>query len=441
MKHIATHLLGFAMCFFYIHTATAQIYNPATNKVIAGQIGEVVWKDGIHNGLAARFGTLIAKENRYSNSSRQIGIPVIYVEPADTSAQELPVFVLGGGPGESNLNNTMFFEQLAQKHPIIMTGYRGVDGTVRLDCEPLSDAILNKDLTLGNAKGIFKNSADSAMKIWRKQLIDIQGYSMQEVTNDIEDIRKALNFDKIQIVSFSYGTMIAQMYTQLHPEHVDKNVMIAPRMLFDFNIHPSDIADLDQSINRYLPPEKHYVIKRSINAYKNADGQDINQIPYLLFTFSKLYSTEGIMELTDLVAQTENGDWNNWRKSYNNFLKTHLEKIVLGDVIVKRTNADNAEKELETDTEYDTLANAVNYWFSPANGVTSASSYNGQGLPPILVICGDLDIVSTSSDIMDNFSAHYKKIGYITIDYAGHADLISTQRGTIEIAISKFLKE
>lgn len=441
MKHIATHLLDFAMCFFCIHTATAQIYNPASNKVVVGQTGEVVWKDGIHNGFAARFGTLIAKENRNSNSSRQIGIPVIYVEPADTGAQGLPVFVLGGGPGESNIENTMFFEQLAQKHPIVMTGYRGVDGTVRLDCKPLSDAILKKDLTLGNAKSIFKNSADSAMKIWHKQLIDIQGYSMQEVTNDMEDIRKALNFDKIQIVSFSYGTMIAQMYTHLHPEHVDKNVMIAPRMLFDFDIHPSDIANLDQSINLYLPPEKHYVIKRSIDAYKNAGGQDINQVLYLLFTFSKLYSTEGIMELTDLVSQTEKGEWNNWQKLYNNYLITHLEKIVLGDVIVKRTNTCNTEKELPTNTEYDALANAVNYWFSPANGVTSATCYNEQNQSPIMVICGDLDIVSTIDDIKDKFSVHYKNVDYVTIDYAGHADLISTQRDATETAISKFLNK
>lgn len=439
MKHIAKHLTSVAMCFLFAHASIAQIYHTESNKVVVGQIGDIVWEPGVHNNYDAQFGTLIAKENRNSNTSRKIGIPVICTEPASRPNQGLPVFVLGGGPGESNLSNTLFFEKIAQFHPTIMVGYRGVDGSSRLNCDYLLNALCDKKLTYENARNTFKAAIDSCMEDWARKLIDIKGYTMQEVVNDIEDVRKSLNYDKIQIVAFSYGTMLAQLYAQQYPEHIDKNVLIAPRLLFDFDIHTSDVADLDSRINEVLAPRSPYIIKRCISAYDSIDQSSSNKEIYMLFTYSNLYSTEGINTLMQLMAQGETGNWNPLESALGKFSTSFSAKMALGDIIAKKQNGTILNTQRRNVPEYAPLSIGVNHWFNPYEYQYIKPTKITANHIPTLIICGNLDIVSSPSVIVRQIAETYKESTSTIIGNCGHTDLLSTQRDTTESAIAKFL--
>src|SRR5512137_1706944 len=87
---------------------------------------------------AADCGTLIVPENRLDPSSRLIALPLKRIHAANASPLE-PIFHLGGGPGMSNMTAKPP-DDLLRDHDLVMLGYRGVDGSVVLDCPEFSKA-------------------------------------------------------------------------------------------------------------------------------------------------------------------------------------------------------------------------------------------------------------------------------------------------------------
>ena len=49
------------------------------------------------------------------------------------------------------------------------------------------------------------------------QGIDLEGYTMLEVIDDMEAARKLLGYNKIHLLSQSYGTRLAQIYAHRYP--------------------------------------------------------------------------------------------------------------------------------------------------------------------------------------------------------------------------------
>src|ERR1700729_2243387 len=88
---------------------------------------------------AADCGTLVVPENRADPHSRLIALPVIVIR-AHSAHPGAPIFRLQGGPGISN----MVFPDASRftaNHDVVLVGYRGVDGSVQLDCPEVSSAM------------------------------------------------------------------------------------------------------------------------------------------------------------------------------------------------------------------------------------------------------------------------------------------------------------
>ena len=79
---------------------------------------------------AADCGTLVVPENRADPHSRLIALPVIRIR-AHSAHPGAPIFRLEGGPGKTNMK---FAEasRFNANHDVVLVGYRGVDGSVRL---------------------------------------------------------------------------------------------------------------------------------------------------------------------------------------------------------------------------------------------------------------------------------------------------------------------
>ena len=78
----------------------------------------------------ADCGTLVVPENRARSDARLIALPVQRMHARDCYPAE-PIFWLAGGPGMSNLHFQPPHWLLA-RHDVVMVGYRGVDGSVKL---------------------------------------------------------------------------------------------------------------------------------------------------------------------------------------------------------------------------------------------------------------------------------------------------------------------
>ncbi|HLO18729.1 MAG TPA: alpha/beta fold hydrolase [Anaerolineales bacterium] len=174
----------------------------------------------------ADCGTLIVPENNLSPTSRLLALPVKRIHAQGVSPRE-PIVYLGGGPGMSNMGFEPPDELLAN-HDVLMIGYRGVDGSSMLDCPEYSKA------TLGDGNDVFSEESlammTDAIRSCRARLesegVDLSRYTMQAVIEDIEAARVALGYEKINLLSESYGTRVAQVYAALHPQALNRSAMI-----------------------------------------------------------------------------------------------------------------------------------------------------------------------------------------------------------------------
>ncbi|MFJ9425480.1 alpha/beta hydrolase [Streptomyces sp. NPDC101249] len=176
--------------------------------------------------VPADCGTLVVAENRRDADSRLIALPVVRIRAASKPSGE-PVFRFGGGPGQSNMD----FPQagrLREKHDVVLVGYRGVDGSSRLDCDEVTDALQSAaDMTgeenLPHVRRAFERCADRL----QRGGADLTGYSAVQRVEDMESARKALGYRRIDLLSSSAGTRTAMIYAWRHPDALRRSAMIS----------------------------------------------------------------------------------------------------------------------------------------------------------------------------------------------------------------------
>ena len=174
----------------------------------------------------ADCGTVIVPENWDRPGSRLIALPVKRIQAAQADPAE-PIFYLSGGPGSSNMGFKPT-EALLAGHDIVMVGYRGVDGSSVLQCPEMAPAILGDGQDVTSQASL--DQIAGAMRACGERLeaggVDLSGYTIPEVVADMEAAREALGYERINLLSESYGTRVAQIYAYLHPQRIFRSAMI-----------------------------------------------------------------------------------------------------------------------------------------------------------------------------------------------------------------------
>ena len=200
-----------------------------------------------NGNYAAECGTLVVPEKRDDPQSRLIALPITRILAKSNHPRE-PIFVLQGGPGLSN----MTFEiasRYADEHDVVLVGYRGIDGSVRLDCPEVESALkhhtdLLDDETSEAYADAFRSCADRLTAAG----IDLGSYGIVQQVDDMEAARTALGYDKIDLLSESAGTRTAMIYSWRYSDSIHRSVMIAVNPPGHFLSYPSTT---DEQIGRY----------------------------------------------------------------------------------------------------------------------------------------------------------------------------------------------
>ena len=174
---------------------------------------------------AADCGTLVAPENRSDPNSRLIALPVVRIRATGSNPAE-PILQLRGGPGQTNMGiiNASWF---VENHDIVLVGYRGVDGSVVLDCPEVVKMMrggggdLLNDPMLDRSSSAFGRCAERL----RSEGVDLDGYTVAETVDDMEAARNALKYDHINLLSGSYGTNLARIYATMYPKSIYRSAM------------------------------------------------------------------------------------------------------------------------------------------------------------------------------------------------------------------------
>ncbi len=178
---------------------------------------------------AAECGTLVVPEKRGDPGSRLIALPVMRIPTTGNDSTE-PIFWLNGGPGQSNMrfSHPQDLAALIEEHDFVLAGYRGVDGQVVLDCPEISEALLNPpdDLLSEAALESYGAAATRCASRLQAEGVDLAGYTMTETIKDMEAVREALGYERINLLGASYGTRLAMMYEWMYPHNLHRVVMI-----------------------------------------------------------------------------------------------------------------------------------------------------------------------------------------------------------------------
>lgn len=174
----------------------------------------------------AECGTLVVPENRQKPDARLIALPVKRIRSSSGTPGE-PIFYLAGGPGQSNMGFNPRDALLAGRD-VVLVGYRGVDGSSVLNCPEVGSAILGdgQDVTSPASLTMVAEAMRACAACLEAEGVDLAGYSIPEVVADMESARQALGYPKINLLSESYGTRVAQIYAYLHPQVVSRSAMI-----------------------------------------------------------------------------------------------------------------------------------------------------------------------------------------------------------------------
>jgi len=175
------------------------------------------------NSLKTRCAYLIVPENRSKPNGKTIKLQFIYVESKNPNKHKDPVLYTAGGPGASSLHGVTFVHQrqFIRDRDYIAFEQRGTYNTKPwLNCAEVPEAIKES-----YRKGLNRDSMVlQAVKACRKRLasegIDLDAYNTIENAADIEDLRRALNIDSINLVGISYSGGLMMTVMRNFPQHI-----------------------------------------------------------------------------------------------------------------------------------------------------------------------------------------------------------------------------
>ncbi len=175
----------------------------------------------------AECGTLVVPENWDKVGTRLMALPLVRIAATGKDAAE-PVIWLEGGPGGTNFTYSPP-TWLLEKHAVLIVGYRGVDGSVVLSCPEIAarmKAHLGRDLWSDQASVELAAASTQCAARLQAAGVDLSGYAIPAVVKDMEAARTALGYGRVDLLSVSYGTRVAQIYAYMHPESIHRSAMI-----------------------------------------------------------------------------------------------------------------------------------------------------------------------------------------------------------------------
>lgn len=173
----------------------------------------------------ADSGSLTVFERRSLPGTRLVSVPVRRIAATGAHPAE-PVFHLSGGPGLSNLR-AFDVDYFIERHDYVMIGYRGVDGSVSLDCPEVIEAIeASGDLLDPEALERVARAFTACSSRLRASGINLDAYTIADVADDLEEARRALGYDTISILAESYGTRVALVYAMKYPWAIRRMILM-----------------------------------------------------------------------------------------------------------------------------------------------------------------------------------------------------------------------
>lgn len=163
-------------------------------------------------------GTFTVYEDRNSQQGKTIKLEVVILHAFSETPNPDPLFPLAGGPGGDVTRRVNVYKKswIREKRDIVFVSQRGTGGDNRLDCMLAA----SDDNLQGYLDPLFNLDNFRACLEELQKDFDLSMYSTCLAADDLNDLRLALDYDKINLTGGSYGTRAALVYMRRHPQTV-----------------------------------------------------------------------------------------------------------------------------------------------------------------------------------------------------------------------------
>jgi pimeloyl-ACP methyl ester carboxylesterase len=215
------------------------------------------------------LGTLYVREKRSNPRSRIIRVGFARIR-STAHPMGTPTFHLPGGPGNTILDrlqgpgNAELLQYLAVGDVLVLEqrGYtlRGEQLLSNFQGNPLP---LDRPTSLTDITQSAVDLANASIAQYAGTEVDLSGYTILELADDVDDLRRALGYPKITLVGQSFGSQLSFAVMRRHPWMVKRALLSGVEPLnasYDMPSHvlaaihrmASDI-DKDPLFQHYLP--------------------------------------------------------------------------------------------------------------------------------------------------------------------------------------------
>ena len=142
-----------------------------------------------------------------------------------------PLVVIAGGPGEAAtrfyVTMASAFSRIVRQRDIVLVDQRGTGRSAPLQCEDSGD---DPFMTTGGVADVIEASAQCLEELDH----DPRFFTTSVAVRDLERVRQALGYERLNLYGISYGTRVAQHYLRRFPD-------LARRVILD-GVVPPDVA-------------------------------------------------------------------------------------------------------------------------------------------------------------------------------------------------------
>ncbi|HET7547874.1 MAG TPA: alpha/beta hydrolase [Usitatibacter sp.] len=300
----------------------------------------------------AQCGTYEVWENRAAKKGRRIGINVAVVPARIRNHDPDPIFVFAGGPGQGAVALAAevmpLFSRLNDSRDLVFIDQRGTGNSHPLDCSEDEDQPL---------QSLFEDALpeDLVRKCLATLDADPRQYLTSIAVEDIDDVRRALGYDQVNLWGGSYGTRVELEYLRRHGEHVRAMVLdgVAPatmklplsfvadgeaalgKLVRDCAAQPLcrlTYPDLEGTIESMRARLARRPIRAAIEDPRTGerDTVEVNENVFLSGLFRPLYVAELASLLPYGIASAANGDFNPLLAQNLEFADDVSENLSLG---------------------------------------------------------------------------------------------------------------
>ena len=205
-------------------------------------------------------GYLIVPENRTRPDSPFIRLHVAIFRSRPGIPVSDPVVHLAGGPGSSSLQvaGYMFgrgLDAILDQRDFILFDQRGTGYSLpRLDCperSAVTGILLERGLTAQDSHSIILDAFHRCRDRFVGQGIDLSAYHSAASAADLNDLRLALGYDRLNLYAVSYGTRLALTVMRDHPQAVRSAVLDSAYPL-QVNLYTSLAPNAERAFNVFF---------------------------------------------------------------------------------------------------------------------------------------------------------------------------------------------